>query len=105
MKPLSPDELKLRAADALPDFVIESVNECLMRAAGSGKRSITVMQDDIIDELLKRGPAKLTRTEIFERKLLDFEQAFRNVGWEVTYDKPGYNETGRAFFVFSRGEE
>lgn len=42
----------------------------------------------------------VTRRQIFERHWLDVEDAYREAGWGVTYEKPSYNEDGMASFVF-----
>lgn len=37
---------------------------------------------------------------MLDREHLDVEDVYRAAGWEVTYDKPGYNETYDATFTF-----
>ncbi|MDG1949717.1 MAG: hypothetical protein P8J32_02740 [bacterium] len=44
----------------------------------------------------------MTRRKVFDEKRLDIEPAFEKDGWKVVYDKPGYNESGNAYFVFSK---
>lgn len=39
---------------------------------------------------------------IYKKGWLNVEEAYREKGWDVTYDKSGYNETYRALFVFSK---
>jgi len=45
---------------------------------------------------------KFKKNDIFEKNFLDFESVFRNVGWSVEYDKPGYCESYDAFFTFKK---
>jgi hypothetical protein len=59
----------------------------------------TIKQEDIIQEILKAKP-DLDRQAIFDNDYLDFEAAYEAKGWRVTYDKPGYNETYPASFLF-----
>lgn len=59
---------------------------------------ITLYQDEIVQKLVARG---LKRSDIFENHWLDFEDAYRASGWGVEYDKPGFNETYQARFIFS----
>lgn len=40
--------------------------------------------------------------EVFKKGWLNVEYLFRAAGWEVQYDKPGYNETYEAYFTFSK---
>ena len=46
--------------------------------------------------------ADLTRQTVFDNGWLDVEEAHRAAGWRVEYDKPAYNESYDAFFVFSK---
>ena len=59
-------------------------------------------QDLFVDEILKCAPEELqvTRSMIFEKHWLDFEDIYRKAGWFVNFDKPAYNETYDAFFEF-----
>ena len=38
----------------------------------------------------------------FEDGDLDIEPIFRKAGWSVEFDRPGYNESYDAFFVFKK---
>ena len=40
------------------------------------------------------------RNKIITNGWLDIEDYYANYGWNVYYDKPAYNESGRAFFKF-----
>ena len=44
---------------------------------------------------------KLKRADVFSNHWLDVEDIYREQGWNVEYDKPTYNETYDAYFVFS----
>lgn len=44
--------------------------------------------------------AAIDRETIFRRGYLNVEEAYREQGWSVVYDKPGYNETYDASFEF-----
>lgn len=99
MKPITPQEALANVEKAFPAFVFEAVNNCINRHF-FGKESFTIKQDEIVDEILKLAPEGTTRQEIFDRHWLDFENAYRKVGWAVHYDKPGYNESYDAFFEF-----
>ena len=47
-------------------------------------------------------PTAKARQELFDNHYLDIEPAYRNAGWKVEFDKPGYNETYDSYFVFSK---
>lgn len=97
IKALTPEDI-LKTATA-PDYVIEAVNKLLCAKVKGGFASIK--QNEIIDEILKARP-DLTRQSLYDNRDLDFEDVYRNAGWDVNYDKPGYNETYAAFFTFTR---
>ena len=91
--PISPKDL----TPTIPDVVIEAVNTLLSKHYKV--RGTTIKQEDIIQEIIKIKP-DLTRATIFDGGYLDFEAAYEAKGWSVTYDKPGYNETYPASFLF-----
>jgi len=72
------------------------VNELIKRKLKG--RTAVLEQCDIVSALVKRG---LKRHEIFDQELLDFEPHYRKAGWEVDYDKPGYNESYEPTFTFT----
>ncbi len=99
-KPLSPDEIGIFAAQAFPEYVFTAVNKLLARAT-NGK----IYQKNVIEAILEEASAAgviLSRSDIFAKGYLDFEEAYRAVGWKVTYDKPAYNESYDANFTFKR---
>lgn len=80
-----------------PDFIIQAFNECITEA--SIKKSSTVLQKDVLKRI-KQISGKDSK-EIFENNWLDVEDHYRQAGWKVHYDKPGYNEDYEASFTFS----
>lgn len=100
MRPLTPDEVDEAKTESIPDFVIGAVNNLLKKYGSSAE----ITQDEIIDEIMVQATPETTRREIFDKKWLDFEPVFRAVGWEVVYDKPGYNETYEPSFKFRRSK-
>ena len=43
---------------------------------------------------------RLTKAKIFSEGYLNVEEVYREQGWVVSYDKPGYNESYDANFKF-----
>jgi hypothetical protein len=94
VKPITPREATSGAH--IPDIVIETVNDYL-RARGGASR-IVLHQDELVTRLVdEKG---LNRKEIFDKGWLNFEDLFRKSGWKVEYEKPGFNEADRAYYVF-----
>lgn len=44
------------------------------------------------------------RQYLYKHQLLDVEPAYREAGWRVVFDKPGYNESYEAYFKFTKKE-
>jgi len=98
--PIKPNEVQSKKDELLPDAVIRSFNE-LIAENFDGTKS-TVSQNEAIKRILSKMPEEITEREIFDKKWLDVEVFYREAGWKVEYDKPGYNESYSAYFVFSK---
>ena len=97
--PISPYAAIQKRIKTFPSYVIEAVNELLVLHS-DGNTSIKLKQEDIISKILLKCP-EVTRNYIYENKLLDFEQVFNAVGWDVTYHKADYNDTNStSYYTF-----
>ncbi len=94
--PIKPEDVGAAKLKHLPPEVIESFNELIARNFSSG--SATVLQKDVVSSLVCKG---FKSEDIFENHWLDVEEIFEKNGWKVSYDKPGYNESYDASFMFS----
>lgn len=102
-KPFSPEEAGAAQGALIPDVVFDSVNEMLSMRAHQG--TFTINQDELIELILMKsagGFHAITRSMLFENNWLDIETAYRNVGWDVEYDRPGYCESYTAFWRFAK---
>ena len=102
-KPLSPKEAEENHLRNIPDFVIAAVNRLLSNQANHKK--IRIGQDEVIRHATSIAEANgkyVTRDEFFNNHWLDFEALYRQEGWGVYYDKPGYSEDYNAFWVFTK---
>lgn len=110
---ITPQEISKLKGEIFPPAVLEAFNEQIAKNYINKNQSVTVYQDDVIDAIIVKqiGPpsafddtyesrAKAARNEIFNEKWLNVEEVYRAAGWEVVYNKPAYNETGKAFFRF-----
>jgi hypothetical protein len=93
--PITPEQA--REEHYIPDEIMQIVND-LLAERGAYSRYITLYQDEIVEKAIAAG---LNRGEIFSKHWLDFEDKYRQAGWDVKYDRPAYNETGREVFRFS----
>lgn len=98
VEPIRPDEIRSRP---IPDTVIEIFNR-LIEQGWNGHRSV-VNQRDAADRISTAMEIELG--EVFARGLLDVEDTYRQAGWNVVYDKPGFNESYKPHFIFSKPEK
>ena len=97
VKPIRPEEVLSKHQSTIPSLVVETINDMIVKNGRGG--SIVLFQDDIVAQLVQKG---LSRGDIFENGWLDIEGLYRSHGWKVEYDKPGYNESYKPKFTFSK---
>lgn len=97
-KPFTPAEVAGAKRDYIPGAVFDAFNAEIAKRCDSGRA--TVSQESVLVRLLAAG---LNRREVFDQGWLNIEDAYRDAGWTVTYSKPGYNESGDAYFEFTAG--
>jgi len=111
VKPFSPAEARGHKIANIPPVVLECVNELLaLDISAQGHASIT--QDELVARILSKGATveirgvnhEITKGMIYENSWLDFEPLYRQEGWTVTYDRPGYNESYAASWLFKESK-
>lgn len=102
-EPIAPEDLIKAKTKYIPSPVIECVNELIAKHWNG--MSSTFKQTDLVDMIINAmyvsDEYNWAKAQIFEQKYLDFEDIYRDKGWTVVYDKPGYNETYEPTFKFS----
>lgn len=91
IKPITPEEARNEAKSNIPEFVIIGVNNAIK--SHYHKSGFTIKQKDILAEIMKVAPDDMTNNEIFENHWMDFEDLYKNFGWNISYDSPGYRES------------
>jgi hypothetical protein len=101
VKPINPSEAKAAALKAIPDEVIQAVNELIVENFSTG--TITIAQSEIKQRAKSLMYPNLEDPQKgnFESRWLDFEDIFRQNGWKVEYDRPAYYENYQPLFRFS----
>jgi uncharacterized membrane-anchored protein len=99
-KPITPEDAEKQRILAIPDFVIEAMNELLVQKLHDNHATIYI--EEIIEKALERAPFGVTREDLFKQRMLDIENTYRNAGWKVVFDKPGFNESYEANFKFTK---
>ena len=97
VKPVTPGEMAKKPRK-IPGPVIQVFNELIERNWDG--RKATVMLDDAA--ALGASRMEIPESEVYSRRYLDVEPVFRAAGWNVEHDKPGYNESYEAYFVFRK---
>lgn len=98
VRPITPDEAAKRQREEIPSEVILAFNGLIAANLRNG-REATVRQNEVLARLGSLG----TRDKIFKKGWLDVEEAYREAGWEVHYDSPGYGDNDfEPYFTFRR---
>lgn len=94
--PISPQEAEKRKERLVPAGVFSSFNDCISANYFDGRARFE--QDTVVALIMNR--CAVSRAKVFERRWLDVECFYEEVGWKVEYSKPGIGEDFKAFFVF-----
>lgn len=97
---ITPEEAVELSKESIPPEVLTTVNRLIAEKLRRGKAFI--LQKDIVATLEIAG---MKRSDIFQKHWLDFEEVYRDAGWNVTYDAPGWNESYEASFSFEPREK
>lgn len=98
VKPIRPEQVVPAKKAELPDAIFEAFNELIARNFNNG--SAVVQQDAVADLIAAKAGVRVAF--VFKNHWLDVEDLYREAGWKVVYDKPGFNESYQATFTFSR---
>jgi hypothetical protein len=101
-KPITPEEVARLKFEAFPDWVFEAINACIA-AKWNGLWAL-VYQKDIMTNMQEFS--RCTDNSYFiNQGYLDFEDAYRETGWKVTFTPPEYGQNhNEAFFTFERAQ-
>ncbi len=95
IQPIRPEDIVDNKIELFPDAIFATFNTLITQKFSAGVS--TVMQDDVVSMLKEVG---LDIDEVYKKGWLNVEEVYRASGWEVNYVRPGYNETGKSYFVF-----
>lgn len=113
-RPIKPEEVVAeKARSSIPPEVFDAFNQAITIHWHEGQATFT--QREVIDAItLKMRSAQPSIScehpdkivgRIFANHWLNVEDVYREAGWSVEYDKPGYNETYAATFTFKKGRK
>lgn len=96
--PMRPGDAAKHKANLIPQEVFDTYDTLIAQNLGHG--SATVYLSDLVDALIAGGLA--TSFDDAQKKgYLDVEDVYRQNGWTVRFEKPGFNEGRRQHFVFT----
>lgn len=97
-RPITPAEAETLRLESIPDFVIESFNEMITKNLSQGLARFT--HNEVMALIVPKLSGNLTRESIYKNSCNDIAKLFREAGWKVDFDRPGYNESYEPFWVF-----
>lgn len=97
-RPIKPSEVGAVQASAFPAEVFDAFNELIAENYANGYA--TFKQSDVVARIKQKRNCEAG--EIFKRGWLNVEDVYRNEGWHVEYDSPGFNEPYAATFTFKK---
>lgn len=105
--PITPKEAqKQHLAKVIPEEVYEAVNELLSERYSNSE--MIIYQDEVISKAIEKMQADGTSVPVedfFTYHWLDFEPAYEEAGWIVSFKKPAYDETFKAHWIFHKNYE
>jgi len=96
--PLNPADIVQAKAVTIPDEVMTVWNFHIAKGFKQGKSRI--VQDEIVLDIMSAMGSP--RARVYTENWLDIEDVYRDAGWIVKYDKPGYCEDYPASFTFTK---
>lgn len=97
-KPITPDEIGSQLVKSIPPEIFEIFNNAIA-VNWSGNSSRFTQSSVVADISIRMG---CDTQNVYDNGWLNVEEAYRGVGWKVVYDRPGYNESYGAFWIFSK---
>lgn len=102
IKPISPNEVVEKKQEIFPGEVIGCLNH-LIAKNWDGHKSV-ILQVEIVEQICE--VMKIEKVKVYDNNYLEIEDIYRDQGWCVEYDKPGYNEVYYPpSFTFTKGGE
>lgn len=97
VKPITPAEV-LEQGTLIPDDVFEIVNALLVEMITPAKE--VVIETNALAKLVAER-MNISRNEVFEKNMLDFEDDYKKAGWTVKHESPDRGEDFKSFFRFT----
>lgn len=96
--PIRPSEVASHKTAVIPEKVFEVFNE-LITKAWDGQTAIVKQK---VAEVRIAEALNVSCQAVLDEGFLNVEPAYREAGWKVEYDKPGFNETYEPTYKFRK---
>lgn len=102
-KPITPAEIGAYKATVIPEAVIEAFNELIAARFTNGEATVKSSEVELlaVRKLKKAGNRHAKAQTLYDNGWMNVEEMYREAGWRVKYDRPGYNESYAATYVFT----
>jgi hypothetical protein len=94
--PVSPDEIGKKKREIIPQFIFDAFDELIALDYENGRA--IVYADDVRSLINTKMPEGVE----FNFDWLNVEDAYEDAGWKVRTDFPGFNESYRGHFIFTK---
>lgn len=92
---LRPEEVVSAKTEDIPQEVFDAFNAAIAKHWDGQRAKFT--QQEVVKAI------DFAPDVIIKNRWLDVEPSYRACGWNVEYDKPGFNENYKATFCFTKG--
>lgn len=96
IKPISPNQIEV--FNLIPDNVIFAFNELISKNFDGTTSKVN--QSDVLDKI--QYLMNCERKTIFENNWINIDNMYKKAGWNVTYNKPSYDENFEAHWIFRK---
>jgi len=92
VKPITPAQVQIQSGKlkSIPNEVFNAFNRLIVQHWNGYDSTFT--QSDVVKQIIIDGGPK--EEVLLANHFLDVEPFFQQVGWNVVYDKPGFDESG-----------
>lgn len=97
IKPISPNEVQEVKNSKIPEGIIKIFNDLITKEWNGYMASFTLKEATKACE-----DAGIDMKEVYSNRWLDIEPLYRSLGWNVKWDKPGYNESYDSYWEFTK---
>lgn len=102
VKPITPDEVVDRKINAMPDEMLQAVNDLIAKNWNGSEASFKV--EEIVSQyfiITGKRKTPTARVKLFDNHWLDIEPIYREAGWIVRFESPDYTEDFPSYFVLT----